>query len=278
MAPKLAIAPGAVSRISSIVRMQALLFDVPSPREYDELLDFAEDRRWSKIERVVSVLRAQEILVGSGEFLRGPRADAAAAEIPGLISYARSLLEADRGPDRRLAVLPRNLGRSFAAKPWGMPLFGDFRPAQPPGEGMIVLYSSLEGNGRTARISAGRLGPGCGLSYDGPALLVDFKGPWLALDALSLEAAGPEARAEDGARRDRFEYSRFALSLDRRPARRRFRGRRADPYRYEYAYLFYTAGAAANVARFVSDLLSGVFHVPLREAERVAEAFSGRLP
>jgi hypothetical protein len=277
MAPRRAAPTEAVSRISSIVRMQAMLFDASSQGEYGELLDFAEDRRWSKIERVVSMLRAQAILVGSGEFLRGRRAAAAAAEIPGLIAYARSLLGGDRGPVLRPAVLPRNLGRSFAARRWGLPLFGDYRPSRPPGGGVLLLYSSLEGNGRYARVSAGRLGPGCGLSYDGPALVLDFKGYWLSLDALGLEAAGRESPAKGREERERFSYSRFALSLDLRPSRRRFRGRRVDPYGYEYAYLFHESGAAANVARFVSDLLSGVFHVPLREAERVAEAFSGRL-
>jgi len=262
-------------RVASIVKMQALLFGGEDPGEYESLLDFRVDRRPAKVERVISVLRAQEILLGSGLYLRDEGSRAAAAEIPGLVAYLRSLLEADRGPARKLAVLPRNLGRPFAAKRWGLPLFGDFRPASPPERGVLLVYSSMDGDGRRASVAAARLGPGIRLAYEGRALAVESRSPWLGLDARFADDSPP---AGSGGR-DEYRFSRYALRLDRRPRLRRFSRRTVDPYGYEYGYLFYEGpGAGRNVARFVSDLLSGIFHVPLREAERIGWEFSGRSP
>jgi len=262
-------------RVASIVKMQSLLFGRENPDEYESLLDFDVDRRPAKVERVISVLRAQEAILGGGLYLQDEESRTAAAEIPSLVSYLRSLLDAGRGPARKLTVLPRNLGRPFAAKRWGLPLFGDFRPASPPEQGILLVYSSMDGDGRRASVAAARLGPGIRLAYEGRALAVESRSPWLSLDARFADDPSPSGSGG----RDEYRFSRYALWLDRRPRLRRFPRRAVDPYEYEYGYLFYPGpGAGRNVARFVSDLLSGIFHVPLRESERIGWEFSGRSP
>lgn len=267
-------------RIVSIIRMQSLLFDSSSPDEYEGLYDFLEDRREVKIERIVSILRAQEILLGSGVFLDGRRALSAAEEIPSLVAYARGLLETEDAPRRKIEMLPRNLGKPFAAKRWGLPLFGDYRPIVPPERGLILIYTSPDGDGKSGGIEAARLGPGDRLSYVERALAIDSSGPWLGLNARSRadsqEAPSP---GEGGARGEYFSFSRYDFSLDKRPRKRRLRGRIADPYDYVYAYWFYDVPcAASNLSRFVGDVLCGIFCVPLRDAEKLAETFSGRSP
>jgi hypothetical protein len=266
-----------IERIASIVKMQSLLFESFVADEYEELLDFHADRRPVKIERVVSILRAQGLLLGSGAFLRGSRAERAAAEIPALVAYARSLLEADDDPRRKYEVMPRQLGRPFAARGWGLPLFGDCRPERPPERGLLLVYSSPDGEGRGGCLEAARLGPGDRLAYDGRALVLDSSGYWLSLSARASSA--PEGAEAWGRGREIMAFSRYVLALDRKPRKKRFMGRLADPYESVYPYVFYDVPAAVpNLARFAGDILCGIFRVPLREAERVAEAFSGRLP
>jgi hypothetical protein len=267
-------------RVVSIIRMQSLLFDASYTLEYEQLVDFLEDRRGVKIERIISILRAQEILLGSGAFLEGGRSESAAAEIPKLIAFMRSLLEVEGGRKRKIEVLPRNLGRPFAAKNWGLPLFGDYRPAIPPKRGIILIYSSPDGDGECGELEAARLGAGDSLSYKERALSLDSDNYWLGLRARSsADSPGDEPPKARDSRSETFTFSRYELSLDRKSRRRRFHGRIADPYEYVYPYLFYDIpGATTNLERFVEDILCGIFRVPLREAERLAEVFSGRLP
>ena len=269
-----------VDRIVSIIKMQSLLFGSSSPGEYEELLDFVEDRRTAKIERIVSILNAQGLLLGSGVFLAGSRPERAAAEIPSLVAYARSLLELEDAPRRKLEVLPRNLGRPFAAKHWGLPLFGNYRPSVPPESGILLIYSSLDGDGKSGELEAVRLGPVDRLSYIERALAIDSSGYWLDLRVSSFADSREEAlSAGKGSRSESFSFSRYDFALDKKPRKRRFRGRIADPYEYVYPYWFYDVPAAAsNLARFVGDVLCGIFRVPLRDAEKLAEAFSERLP
>jgi hypothetical protein len=260
--------------------MQSLLFGLSSPDEYEELLDFVEDRRTAKIERIVSILNAQRLLLGSGAFLEGSRAQSAAEEIPSLVAYARGLLEREDAPRRKLEVLPRNLGKPFAAKRWGLPLFGDYRPPVPPGSGLLLIYSAPDGDGKSGELEAARLGPGDRLSYRERALAIDSSGHWLSLRAFSRADSQEEALPEEkGSRTEVFSFSRYAFALDKKPRRRSFRGRIADPYEAVYPYWFYDGPAAAsNLARFIGDVLCGIFRVPLRDSEKLAEAFSERLP
>jgi hypothetical protein len=267
-------------RIVSIVKMQSLLSDSSSHAEYEELLDFMNDRRPVKIERIVSILRAQALLLGSGAFLEGKKAQRGAAEIPALVAYARSLLDGEGGTKRKLEVLPRNLGRTFAAKGWGLPLFGDYRPAKLPARGLLLLYSSPDGDGRTGALEVVRLGPELSLSYGGKELILDSGGYWLCLRAFSQADSQPrECDGRSGSRSEAFSFSRYEFELDLRPRKRRFRGRVANPYEYVYPYWFYDApSAASSLSRFAEDVLCGIFRVPLRDAEKLAETFSGRLP
>jgi hypothetical protein len=278
MSPSPRAAASPADRVASIIRMQAILFDAAFPGEYEELLDFLEDRRGGKIERIVSILRAQEILLGSGSYLRGARAKRGAAEIPGLIAYLRSLTESERAPAFKAEVLPRNLGKTFAARRWGFPLFGDYRPSSLPDRGILLLYKSPD-KGGTASVEAARLGPGDALSYAGPGLCLDSSGYWLSCDARPPDSPSPASFPGEKERRETFAFSRYLLSLDLSPIRRSYRGRMANPYEYEYPYLFFEGPAsAANLARFLAELLSGILRVPLRDAERIAEAFSERMP
>jgi hypothetical protein len=280
MAAILRASSNPAARVASIIKMQSLLFEAPSTTEYDELLDFPTDRRSSKIERIVSILRAQEILLGSGAFLRDERSLRAAVEIPALIAYVRSFLEIERAPMGNIEVLPRNLGRTFAAKGWGLPLFGDYRPPVLPERGLILVYSSPDVDGKNGALEAARLGPLERLSYREGALVLDSSGYWLSLRARSSADSSGPALVEDRNRGpDRFAFSRYDFALDRKPMKKRFRGRIADPYKYIYPYCFYdTSAATSNLARFVGDVLCGIFRVPLREAEELADTFTGRLP
>lgn len=272
--------PRQADRIASIIKMQSLLFDSSCQAEYDELLNFMNDRRPVKIERIVSILRAQALLLGSGAYLVGEKAEKAAAEIPALVAYARSLLDGEDGLKRKLEVLPRNLGRTFAAKGWGLPLFGDYRPMILPERGLLLIYSSPDGDGKTGALEVARLGSEVCLSYGERELILDSSGYWLGLRAHSRsdseEGSGFE---EKDSWSESFTFSRYEFELDLRPRKRRFRGRAANPYEYVYPYWFYDVPhAAANLSRFAEDALCGIFRVHLRDAERLAEAFSGRLP
>jgi hypothetical protein len=272
--------PSPASRVVSIIEMQSLLFDASYTLEYEQLVDFPEDRRGMKIERIISILRAQEILLGSGYFLQGRRAESGAQEIPKLIAYMRSLLEVEGAGRRKIEVMPRNLGRPFAAKLWGLPLFGDCRPPIPPKRGILLIYTSPDGDGKSGELEAARLGSGDILSYEGRTLSLDSENRWLRLRAFSpADSTVGAPQRSGGARFESFSFSRYGFELDKKPRMRRFRGRIADPYEFVYAYLFYDIpGATANLERFVEDVLCGIFRVPLREAEKLAEAFSGRLP
>ena len=177
-------------------------------------------------------------------------------------------------------MLPKNLGRPFARRRWGLPLFGDLRPELPPDRGLLLVFTSPDGDGLSGALEAARLGPDCRLSYDERAVAIDSSGYWLGLRALSAAAAEePPPSKGRAALRESYAYSYYRFALDRKARKRRFSGRIADPYEYVYPYFFYdTPTAAPNLARFVGDILCGVFRVPLREAEKLAEAFSERLP
>jgi hypothetical protein len=161
-----------------------------------------------------------------------------------------------------------------------LPLFGDCRPPLPPERGIILVYTSPDGDGKSGELEAARLGPYDNLSYGDRALVIDSSSYWLALCASVRVGAQEEGRAQDkSSRSEAFSFSRYDFALDKRPRRRSFRGRIADPYEFVYPYWFYDVpSAASNLSRFVGDLLCGIFRVPLRDAERLAEAFSGRLP
>ncbi len=265
-------------RIASIVRMQALLFGSSSPGEYEELLDFPRDPRSGKIERIISILRAQGILLGSGDYLRGGKAARQAAEIPGLIEYLLSLSEAERAPSTKVQVLPRNLGKTFAARGWGWPLFGDYRPATPPSQGILLLYASPDRDGQ-ALVELARLGQRDALRYEKAGACVDCAGPWLALAARPADLPQAGKSKDEGTDIESFAFSRYVLSLDLEPRPKPCRGRLVDPYSFEYPYLFFDRPSSPfDVARFVAELLSGILRVPFREAERIAESFSGRMP
>lgn len=268
-------------RVASIIRMQALLFDSPfaepgleSTGEYDALLDFRADPRQGKIERIISILRAQELLLTEGFALGGERSASAAREIPALIRYLRSLTERESTAARKATIVPHNLGSTFMAKGYGVPLFGDHRPLRfPPMGGVILLYRASDLDG-TACIEAARMGSGIRVAYRGPGIALDSSAPWI-----ECRATDPTLAPSSGSGDEVFAYRRFSLALGRVARKRSFTQRIVDPYGYEYAYLFFEGPRLnANIGRFVAELFSGPFGVPLREAERIAESFSGRLP
>jgi len=252
--------------------MQESLFGEASG-EYAALVgirSFPSSLEVGAVERIVSILKAQEILLSGDPFIRD---ESGAREIPGLIRYARSLAEGGSAARRKTAIVPRNLGSAFAASGWGEPLFGRFRPPSPPAEGgAILVYRSADGDG-TARIEAARLGTGISIAYRGAGIALGSRARWIGCSVL------PPGEGDGSGRADRHEYGRCVVVLERSPRARRFAPRRVDPYLYEYAYHF-SGGARleSNVARFVADLLSGIFGLPLREAEGRAWDFSGRLP
>jgi len=273
------------SRIVSIIALQSAVFDSPlvglSPREtgeYGGLLDFADRPDPAAIARIRSILRLHELLFGDE-----------AGEMPFLAAYLDSLAAPEPPAPRRAAILPANLGRTFAAKGWGSPLFGGYRPAAPPsGGGSILRYRSADADG-TALIAASPLGTRTALAYRGAGVVVASQGSWLECVISPAGGAGAEAADADPAcagrgraasrGRDLHRFVRCIVELDRAPRPLSLKDEFLDPYAYEYAYYFFEGGRmAANIAAFVVDVLSGSHAVPFREAERIGGLFSERMP
>lgn len=271
-------------RVEAIVRAMALAFDSPltglelgARDEYEALL--APDGGYNRatIRRVASVLNAYLALFGQDGVARaGARAASRVCEENDeLLRYLASLEPPDRVAERKAGFVPANLGASFVRKGLGLPLFGRFRPSAPPtAPGLILAYRSAERDG-TARLYVTRNGPGAAITYAGLGAELSSAARAMECAIVPADAYEPEAGC------DAHDFGRYVVVMARRPSRPRRRPVTTlwDPAEYGFLYYIPDDGLAADrLARFLRDLLSGMFGVPHREAERLAALFSERSP
>ena len=262
----------------------AIVFDSPltglalgERDEYESLLvpDAGYDR--AGIRRVASVLNAYRELFGPGGVASAgvAAANRVSAENDELLRYMASLEPRERSPGRRAGFVPANLGASFVRKGLGVPLFGRFRPSAPPsGPGLLLAYRSAERDG-TARVRVTRAGPDTVISYEGLGATMSSAAE--AMECSIVPADGYEPAPSS----DAYDFGRYVVVMARRPSRPRRRPVTTPWDPAEYGFLYYVPDdgrAAERLARFLRDLLGGMFGVPRREAERLAGLFSGRAP
>lgn len=275
------------SRIASIVRAQALIFDSPLfglelgiDDDYEALLNYPDAPDWSKLRAVASILAAHRELFGSGP---GAVERQTAAEVDELIRYLASL-DIDTEPEKkRAAILPRNLGLPFARKGLGVPLFGMSRPpSAPTAPGVLLEYQAVEADG-CARLAATRLDGRTLVAYDGLGAVLETGARWLhcALAAAGKEPGPGPRGAFPGGTPSEYHFDHYSVYLATRAAKAPARPetRRIDPRDYRYLYYFWEdASLNARLGRYLGELLRGSFGIPPRKAEELAGEFIERLP
>lgn len=284
-------------RIALILRIQALLFEDPvygfrhaASMEFEKLLsmDFAPEA--SDLKRLLSMIRSYELMVGKPQTEKD---EALHTQLADLSRHLGKLLKAlppkVKKPGAPEDLVPKpaplikeNLGSSFIKRGCGMPLFGYYRPkAVPKEEGILLCFETPDKDGM-GRLDAVWKDGATDIEYRDVGISLSSSASWLYCSiapASSKPEPAPLAGLETrGNEPERFFYNNCTVSLARMKVKHRFRGRIFTPNLSRYVY-FFPAGerTALNFERFLKDIYTARFGVPMQDAKRLAFSFKERL-
>ncbi len=284
-------------RAALILRIQSLLFDDPvygfrhaASMEFEKLLSIDARPEASLLRRLLSMIRAYELMVGKpltekDEALRAQLADLS-RHLGGLLEALPPEIRKPGAPKdvvpKPAALIKENLGSSFVRRGRGLPLFGFYRPeSAPQGEGILLCFEPPEKDG-AGRLDAAWKDGATEIEYRDAGVALTSSAAWL--HCLTTPASGrPEPSHLDSFRAranepERFSYFNCTVSLARKKVRHRFRSRILTPHLSKYVYFFPDdANMAAKFVSFLRDIFSGRFGIPMKDAKSLASSFMRRL-
>jgi len=265
-------------RVVSLVNSLIVLFDSPALNfehqvgpEYGQLLADGPFTLY-RVDRLISLLESAREAFALGQ--KQDRQALVNAEIDELILFLEGLKPAKADISLKTQFNPKNLGLSFIKKNFGLPLFGSFRPPEPPKEsGTLLCYRMLDTKGR-AELQASHNSAGIKVEYTELGLSMQDKTKWMQLSIFPIEEAGELANRPSSKNLIRLE--RHVLKFSRRNTTKVKKAKESlwEPAELNYVYFFFDEGTAQpRLRRFLEENMRGLIGAPPREAEKIANTF-----
>lgn len=264
-------------RIISIVKSHLLIFGTdlldlnlgPLPF-YQELLNFNKTSPRNIVERVLSIVRANETMLKEGLLVRKKEE---LGEFSKLENYLLSLLDIRNKEQARTNIVPKTLGLSFIRKNLGFPLFGYHRPESIPNiQGLLVCYQSMAGDG-IGRIELLIMDKSTQIQYKNLGIILSSNSQSLhCVLAKQAELSYPGTlipkTAFTAKNTSHYTLSKRVAVLAASKKKFKLKNKIFDPLYYQYSYLFIADNSLRfKLTRFLLDLFLGSLELHTWEAE-----------